>query len=136
MTLRTPLFLVALFMLAACFVISGCLKMDAVTEIISEKHSPDDLWTAAVYTSDAGATTSTATIVNLRSKARRFSEREDAGNIFVVTYTKLVEVEWVSKDKLLIKVQGFPRVFRQLVKNYEISISYEGVDLEKAEAPR
>lgn len=134
MTLRIALF--TSYMLAACFVISGCLKMDAVTEIISEKHSPDDLWTAAVYTSDAGATTSTATIVNLRPKARPFFKREDAGNVFVVTYTKLVEVEWVSKDKLLIKVQGFPRVFRQLVKNYEISISYEGVDLEKAETPR
>jgi hypothetical protein len=101
----------------------GCVPPCKII-LLKEKVSPDSSGIAAVYTSDCGATSSVSTIVNIRAGAHKFSDRSDAGNIFVATHAKDINVNWTTGDAITVTVRGDPSIYLQTVKLGSMVITY------------
>lgn len=111
------------FAVLVAFLIVGCTPPCEVT-LLKEMNSPGATYTVAVYTRDCGATTSTSTTVNIRARAKKFADRVDAGNVFIVTHAKDVDVNWASDHELSVSVRGDPEIYLQTVKLGSLVITY------------
>jgi hypothetical protein len=120
------------FILVSVLALSGCSSSNSdesfifkcADKIKSESISTDRNYIATVFSRDCGGATSLgSTIVNLRQKSESFNP--DNNEVFVIESDNEINLEWLQKNKLVIKYYLGNEVFRKETKWKNTSISYQ-----------
>ena len=125
----TPFFLLLILSIVAPM-ISEC---SCGNRIIRRYRSPDDQYEIVLFQRDCGATTGYSTQSSILKAEKDLPGRK--GNIFIAddgdrymplaSDGSLVDIKWISKDKVFIKYPKDFRVFLNKKIYKDISIEYE-----------
>ncbi len=113
------------FCILLALFLQGCApRFDCNDQIKAELKSPDGKFIATYYERDCGATTDTATRINLRLNSAKFSA--DEGQVFISEGQFQVKLVWDGDTSLRIEcLDCRPRdIFRQEMSWSGVRISY------------
>jgi hypothetical protein len=98
---------------------------DCSNVILSEAVSSDGKRAATVFERNCGATTSFARFVSVRLAAAAFDPQAEKEYVLVVEGQPDIKVAWDAPDYLSVKFGATPRIVRQVLIWYGVTVSYD-----------
>lgn len=98
---------------------------DCSNTILSEAVSSDGKRAATAFERNCGATTPFVRIVSVRLAAAAFDPEAEKEYVLVVEGQPEIKLAWDAPDYLSVKFSATPRIVRQVLIWYGVTISYD-----------